>query len=102
MTSKVELSSCPHCGGRSDSVSEIVRAPASGPENRPSPGSLSLCVVCGQINSFDERLRLIRATKEDFENYRKNAPKELDMLRTAQITLLAMIKERRRNNWRNN
>lgn len=64
---------CPSCGYEMDAATEL------GSENKnsaPNPGDFALCLSCGEILRFDDKLKFRTATQKDLEdldpeNYKK-------------------------------
>ncbi len=67
----ITKTTCPYCGKKNDR--------ALNPQNeqdRPDPGSLSVCIQCTELSEFDENLGLIKfdinkLDRDDFLHIRK-------------------------------
>lgn len=57
---RMRADNCPSCGKVVTAASPIRKEGAM-----PSKGDLTVCLGCGYISIFDERLRLQRATPDD-------------------------------------
>jgi hypothetical protein len=53
-------SRCPHCGQRLNAVGVLGESPNDTPI--PIPGDVTVCIGCGEVLTFDRRLRLKKAT----------------------------------------
>ena len=56
-TSRVPECACPHCG--------VLFDAATGFAEQARPGCMAVCVKCGEINQFDDALRLVKADPMD-------------------------------------
>lgn len=52
---------CPHCGAKHDAVSKLKGSAV----REPDPGSLSLCIKCGEFGMFDEAMKLRKLTDDE-------------------------------------
>lgn len=76
----LEPSQCPNCGYKCDTVSTMETS-----TRLPSPLDFSLCMKCGQVNQFDDDLRIVRPSNEfmlDFAN--NNVDKFLEIQKFSQ------------------
>jgi hypothetical protein len=55
-TPRLPLSRCPHCGAKHDAASVLQQ----GEIPQPQPGDFSVCFGCGEVLTYDRRLRLQR------------------------------------------
>lgn len=59
---RLPVDHCPACGTLLDAASGV-----RGEDIIPGPGDLSVCIRCGQMLIFNQRLRLRKATEKDLE-----------------------------------
>lgn len=52
---------CPYCFYETDCASSITG------EHKPHPGSISICINCGEAGIFDEMLAIRTMTEDDIE-----------------------------------
>lgn len=51
----VNENNCPYCSHKTDSaVNEFDE------DIKPSPGDITLCIICGEISEFDSEMQLIK------------------------------------------
>ena len=59
-------SKCPHCDYPNTGAMGIDH------DDKPSPGDASICIECGGISVFDQNLRLIKATSDQYNAIMQN------------------------------
>jgi hypothetical protein len=75
---------CPLCG------LEVGRATAIGGMAKPNPGDFTICIGCGGILHFDDRLWLVKCSTE--EEFKVLAEGERDKLEVVQLVIKAAIR----------
>lgn len=70
---------CPVCDYEPDAASAV-----DGSNHRPKPGDLTLCLKCGEIMQFGEKMRLESASIDNLLTLRKESPKQWQMMVRAQ------------------
>jgi len=58
-TTELTPSPCPYCG-------HLLELASGRPGTRPVPGSLSVCIRCGEISQFDSDMKLQKSDIEDW------------------------------------
>ncbi len=58
------LQCCVECGYMMDATTELFDS------NKPAPGAISICISCGHVSIFDERLNHAEPTPEDWKRIR--------------------------------
>jgi hypothetical protein len=82
-SSRVPESACPHCG--------VLFDAATGYAEQPRTGSMAVCAKCGEINQFDDALRLVKADPMDALSYQLDPGPAGEFVRAAQT----MVAQRR-------
>jgi hypothetical protein len=79
---KVRMSgnTCPHCGRTAEggTAFDIGEDPAK----CPKPGDFAVCLYCGKLNTYDDRLRLRAITQQERELIQRD-PRLREVLRIA-------------------
>jgi hypothetical protein len=56
---KVQASRCKACGYRTDAATSV------GSDAKPKPGDFTVCIRCGHVMAFDDKLKLRNLTSEE-------------------------------------
>lgn len=75
---------CPYCLYETDAASSITG------DNKPVPGSVSICIDCGEAGIFDETLNLRIMTEDDIEEI---AEETMSKVRLAKMMIKATRKK---------
>ena len=61
-TFKLPTSHCPHCQTKLDGATALQNSV-------PNPGDVSICIECGEVNVFDEAMKLRVPTKQEQQEF---------------------------------
>lgn len=84
-TFDVEESNCPHCGAVFDMVTGVNS------DEKPSEGDVSVCIDCGNVNTFDSEGNLEMASDEFMSNIKENYPEDYNKLMDVVIAIKARL-----------
>lgn len=90
MTRDVPPSPCPFCGTVSKKATPVADVMPREPESWevPEPGCFSVCLGCGVILRFDERMRLAAFGTADIDRLSKLPPETVRALMICQQAVL--------------
>lgn len=83
MTTHMPFDTCPYCACRLDAASGVADKGDDDP-GRPDPGSLSVCIQCGQVLIFDETLKLRKPAHNELKRVFSEDPKAARIIRALQ------------------
>lgn len=83
-TTRVKEQKCPFCGTKIDAMSDV---PGNSEGEKPTPGSLVVCVKCANVQVIEEGLALRKATKSELKRLSIQDPDVWKLLQKMQQKL---------------
>ena len=74
---ELPASECVYCGARHDAASAV------GDVGRPKPGDVTVCIKCGGLLAFDDRMLLRKAEDSELENFDYGTRQQIAKVREA-------------------
>lgn len=84
-TTKLQYQACTGCGHSNEEHTGINN------EEQPQPGNISICVCCGQVNQYDDDMKLQKLSDDEMHDLQTHHPDVLMQVRMIQMAIKQKI-----------
>lgn len=96
-----EVLKCPYCGADAEKAlpqTSILEGNFTTERQRPSEGAVCICIVCCNVSIYDENSNLVKISKNDLEDLKKEDPEFFSTLEKTKDKSIQMLRNYLDNN----